>query len=123
MKGDKEERDRGTVYVRWGHDQCPSTAQLVYSGRGGGSHFDHTGGGSNPQCLPLDPNFLTPISGAQHRAYMFVAEYRTHTDSNSYLHGLMYHVQFVISVIVLQSTWFPLSTHALQDGSESIMAI
>jgi len=32
MKGDNE----GTVYVRWGHDQCPSTAQLVYSGRVGG---------------------------------------------------------------------------------------
>ena len=33
--------------------------------------------------------------------------------------ALMYHVQFVMSVIVLQSTWFLLSTHALQDGSES----
>jgi len=30
------------VYVSWGHDH---------------------GGGSNPQCLPMDPNFLTPISG------------------------------------------------------------
>ena len=35
MKGDKEERNGETVYVRWGHDQCPSTAQLVYSGRAG----------------------------------------------------------------------------------------
>ena len=26
MKVDKEERNGGTVYVRWGHDQCPSTA-------------------------------------------------------------------------------------------------
>jgi len=87
MKGE-EERIRGTVYVRWGHDQCPSTAQLVYSGRAGGPHFNHSGGGSNPQCLPLDPKFLTPISGPwQARAYMFGSEYRTHTDSNSYLHG------------------------------------
>ena len=78
----------GTVYVRWGHDECPSTAQLVYSGRGGGSHYDHTGGGSNPQCLPLDPNFLTPIGGVQTaRAYMYGAEYRTWTDSNSQVHG------------------------------------
>ena len=53
----------GTVYIRWGHDECPSTAQLVYSGRAGGSHYQH-GGASNPQCLPLDPNFLTPISGS-----------------------------------------------------------
>ena len=87
MKGDKKERNGGTVYVRWGHDQCPSTAQLVYSGRAGGSKFNHPGGGSNPQCLPLDPNFLTPISGTQNRAYMYGAEYETRTDSNSHVHG------------------------------------
>ena len=63
MKGSGEERNGGTVYVRWGHDQCPSTAQLVYSGRAGVPHINHAGGGSNPQCLPLDPNFLTPITG------------------------------------------------------------
>ena len=34
---------------------------------------------------------------------------------------LMYHVQFAISVIILQSTWFLLSTHAPQDRPESIM--
>ena len=87
MKGDKEERNGGTVYVRWGYNQCPSTAQLVYSGRAGGSHYQHPGGGSNSQCLPLDPNFLTPISGTQHRAYMYGAEYETNTDSNSHIHG------------------------------------
>ena len=88
MKGDKEERNGGgTVYVRWGHDQCPPTAQLVYSGRAGGSKYDHTGGGSNPQCLPLDPNFLTPISGHQYRAFMYGAEYQTYTDTNSHIHG------------------------------------
>ena len=88
MKGDKEERNGGTVYVRWGHDQCPSTAQLVYSARVGGSNYGQDGGGSNPQCLPLDPNFLTPISGAQkYRALMHGAEYETVTDSNSHVHG------------------------------------
>ena len=88
LTGDEEERNGGTVYVRWGHDQCPSTAQLVYSGRAGGSRFNHRGGGSNPQCLPLDPNFLTPISGTlSYRALMYGAEYQTNTDSNSYLHG------------------------------------
>ena len=88
MKEDEEERSGGTVYVRWGHDQCPSTAQLVYSGRVGGSHYTHSGSGSNPQCLPLDPNFLTPISGDQrYRALMYGGEYQTHTDSNSHLHG------------------------------------
>ena len=75
------------MYVRWGHDQCPSTAQLVYSGRAGGPDRTNPGGGSNPQCLPLDPNFLTSISGNQYRALMYGAEYQTYTDSNSYLHG------------------------------------
>ena len=76
------------MYVRWGHDQCPSTAQLVYSGRAGGSYYSHSGGGSNPQCLPLDPNFLAPISGLQtHRALMYGDEYQTHTASNSPVHG------------------------------------
>jgi len=84
VKGDKEERNGGTVY---GHDQCPSTAQLMYSGRAGGSYWSHSGGGSNPQCLPLDPNFLQSISGGQFRALMYGAEYSTVTDSNSYLHG------------------------------------
>ena len=88
IKGDKEERNGGTVYVRWGHNQCPSTAQILYSGRAGGSYYDNSGGGSNPQCLPLDPNFLTQVSGDQSgRAYMYGAEYQTETDHNSYLHG------------------------------------
>ena len=29
MKGDKDERNGGTMYVRWRHHQCPSTAQLT----------------------------------------------------------------------------------------------
>jgi len=28
-------------------------------------NYDHPGSGSNPQCLPMDPNFLTPFSGEQ----------------------------------------------------------
>ena len=98
MKGDKEERIGGTVYVRWGHYHLPSTAQLllliVYSGRAEGSHNKHSGGGSNLQCLPLDPNFLRGISGNQRwRAliYSYGAEYVAATDSNSHLHGRDHH--------------------------------
>ena len=87
MKDCKEDNNGGTVYVRWGHDECPTTAQLVYSGRVGGPHYQNSGGGSNPQCLPLDPNFLPEISGTQSRAFMYGAEYETHTDSNSHIHG------------------------------------
>ena len=85
MKGEKT--NSGTVYVRWGHDQCPSTAQRVYAGRAGGPRHD-IGGGSNPQCLPLDPNYLRTISGPQERGLMFGAEYETNTNSHSHVHGV-----------------------------------
>ena len=86
MKDCKEDNNGGTVYVRWGNDECPSTAQLVYSGRVGEPDYRNSGGGSNPQCLPLDPNFLTVT-------VMFMD-----------IITLMYHVEFVMSVIVLQRT-------------------
>ncbi|XP_065898780.1 uncharacterized protein [Dysidea avara] len=75
--GPKGEGAGGVVYVRWGHNSCPSTgAQLVYSGRAGGSYRHHKGGGSNPQCLPLDPNYLKTVSGTQNNAYMYGTEYQ-----------------------------------------------
>ena len=87
IKGDKGERNGGTVYVRWGHDQCPSSAQRVYSGRAGGSHYKSSGGGSNPQCLPLDPAYLRSLSGYNGIAGIYGAEYETSSfnrASNNY---------------------------------------
>ena len=53
------------MYVRWGHNPCPDGgAQLVYAGRAGGSGHTHKGGGGNPQCLPLDPNYYKTVKGA-----------------------------------------------------------
>ena len=75
--GQKGEPTGGVVYVRWGHDSCPSTgAQLVYSGRAGGSHYANNGGGANPQCLPLDPNYLKYEAGKQSYSLMYGAEYQ-----------------------------------------------
>ena len=76
--GQKGEPAGGVVYVRWGHDSCPSTgAQLVYSGRAGGSRSNHKGGGSNPQCLPLDPNYLVHAPGSNNDiSYMYGTEYQ-----------------------------------------------
>ena len=75
--GPKGERAGGVVYVRWGHNSCPkSGAQLVYAGRAGGSYFFHKGGGGNPQCLPLDPQFYKAANRAEYRAYMYGAEYQ-----------------------------------------------
>ena len=77
VPGPKGERGDGVVYVRWGHDSCPDGgAQLLYAGRAGGSIYAHSGGGGNPQCLPLDPSFYRTISGAQGHAFMYGAEYQ-----------------------------------------------
>ena len=85
----------GTVCVRWGHDSCPDGgAQLVYAGRAGGSQYDHRGGGGNPQCLPLDPEYLKTVSGAQQLGYIFGAEYE---DTNG-LVGNSYHTDVPCAV-------------------------
>jgi len=82
LTGPKGEPAGGLVYVRWGHDSCPSNgAQLLYKGRAGGSHHTHKGGGSNPQCLPLDPNYLNYQSGTQTASYMYGAEYSLYSNT------------------------------------------
>ena len=64
------------MYVRWGHDSCPSTgAQLVYSGRAGGADHRSKGGGTNPQCLPLDPNYLKYQTGKQSYSLIYGSQY------------------------------------------------
>jgi len=75
--GPKGEGAGGLVYVHWGHKSCPGTgAQLLYSGRAAGSYYNHKGGGGNPQCLPLDPNYLKTVSGAETLAFIYGAEYQ-----------------------------------------------
>ena len=81
--GDLDEMIRkttGTVYVRWGENECPQTASLVYSGRAGGSKFDVKGGGANPQCLPEDPTYLkvTNQRDDTFSATIYGAEYQMH---------------------------------------------
>ena len=68
------------MYIRWGHDTCPTHtgAWLVYSGRVGGSFYNHRGGGADPQCLT--PRYLQHnyrgAAGPQQYAFMFGAEYQ-----------------------------------------------
>ena len=70
VPGPKGERVGGVVYVWWGHNSCPdSGAQLVYAGRAGGSHYTHKGGGGNPQCLPLNPNYFNRVGGSRYWSY------------------------------------------------------
>ena len=78
--GEMLQKSVGTVYTRWGHDECPSSASLVYSGRAGGSRHDEKGGGANPQCLPLNPTYLSINSGKDNvfTATIHGGEYQMH---------------------------------------------
>ncbi|XP_077982351.1 uncharacterized protein LOC144437298 [Glandiceps talaboti] len=69
--------DSGTVYVRWGRKTCPDTAELVYEGVAGGSHYSHQGSGANYQCLPLNPIYDNPVPGYQSEGMMYGSEYQT----------------------------------------------
>ena len=86
--GTKGDKNGGVVYVRWGHDQCPSTAKLVYKGRAGGSAYSETGGGSNPQCLPEDPEYLDePTLPRMYAARIHGAEYETQSSRLKRVHN------------------------------------
>ena len=51
----------GVTYIRWGHTSCPNStgAQLVYSGRAGGTNAQSRGGAAEILCLPDNPNYIT----------------------------------------------------------------
>ena len=67
----------GTTYIRWGRTTCPSGngTELLYSGRAGGTHWDHSGGAANYLCMPDDPDHLQYQSGLQGRNYVDGVEY------------------------------------------------
>ena len=79
----------GATYVRWGRSDCPVGRELVYHGRAGGSHYTHSGGGSNYQCLPLDPQNFDFGPGGVDVALMYGSEYEMYghiPKANLHLH-------------------------------------
>ena len=85
----------GVTYVRWGRTICPNTTgtELVYAGRVGGSHYSHSGGGGNYQCLTEEPENFDFVAGTQTGSYMYGSEYETSfsgqsTPSTSNLHDM-----------------------------------
>ena len=90
QKGDKGERgvsgmvgppgpvSGGATYTRWGRISCPTITgtSLVYSGRAGKSWYSHTGGGSNYQCLPNNPEYGQFAPGVQGLAPIYGVEYQ-----------------------------------------------
>ena len=74
----------GVTYTRWGKSSCPSAtgAQLVYSGRVGGTYYNSQGGSAERICLPDDPVYVPEISGVSLEAVLHSviqgAEYEFH---------------------------------------------
>ena len=67
----------GVTYTRWGRTNCSTDqgTELVYAGRAGGTHYNHSGGAANYLCLPDDPNHLQYQSGVQGYSNVSGVEY------------------------------------------------
>ena len=76
-------QESGSTYVRWGNSTCPTDkgTQLVYSGYAAGQYYSHVGGAVGPICLVKDLEHLQFQSGLQGQAYIYGAEYITHSNS------------------------------------------
>jgi len=59
-------------------NQCTKNFHISWSGRIGGGHFSHSGGGSNYVCLPKNPKYLNYKPGHQGMSYMYGAEYQVY---------------------------------------------
>jgi len=66
----------GAVYTRWGRTECATGSDAVYRGVAGGSWFDHTGGGSNYLCLPLEPIWGTYNEAVEKGSKLYGSEYQ-----------------------------------------------
>ena len=70
----------GVTYTRWGALDCAniSGTELVYTGRVGGSHYTHNGGGSNYLCMPEVPEYVLPTrGGVQQHGLLYGTEYES----------------------------------------------
>jgi len=67
---------RHTIYVRWGHRECPSGARKLYTGYVAGADYSHSGSGANTLCLHPHPTYLDHNSGNQNGALLYGTEYQ-----------------------------------------------
>lgn len=70
----------GSVYTRWGREDCRGSSKLLYKGVMGGAHYTHPGGGSNYLCLPLHPIYDKFKAGNQGSTYIYGTEYEVHSQ-------------------------------------------
>ena len=72
----------GVTYTRWGRTSCPNNtdAQLVYSGRAGGTYYGSRGGSADKICLPDDADYIPgspDIGSSLGKSTVQGAEYET----------------------------------------------
>ena len=67
----------GATYTRWGKSTCPeiSGTEEVYFGITAGSHYTHSGSGSNNLCMSKVPEYSLPYSGPTYKTNIYGAEY------------------------------------------------
>ncbi len=81
--GPSGENAGGVTYTRWGSTSCPG--EKIYSGRVGGTAYQHQGGGSNYLCMPDDPEYgLAYRAGVQNHSPVDGAEYQLPLASNKH---------------------------------------
>ena len=74
------------TYTRWGRTSCPNNteAQLVYSGRAGGTSYLSQGGAAEVICLPDDPDYINgsiDLSFTVYKSVVQGAEYEINIGS------------------------------------------
>ena len=71
-------RSGGATYIRWGRTTCPNVegTELVYKGRAAGSHYTHSGGGGNYQCITEEPETFNFGPGTVDHGLIYGAEYQ-----------------------------------------------
>ncbi|XP_036357868.1 uncharacterized protein LOC115210429 [Octopus sinensis] len=80
----------GAIYTQWGKRNCTSRRSTqVYSGLAAGTHYSHSGGGSNYLCLTMNPQWgnYTNINEA-YTGYIHGVEYEVASYAKSKTFGM-----------------------------------
>lgn len=80
VKGNIKASNVGTIYTRWGRDDCPNNTKLVYEGYIANDFYQHGGSGANMLCLTKDPTWgnFSPVN--ENGALLHATEYETSTS-------------------------------------------
>ena len=126
----------GVTYTRWGRTSCPNDtgAQLVYSGRAGGTNHLAQGGSAEGVCLPDDPDYIPEsinISSSIASQFKNViqgtnlqVDYRLPGNPLQHLHD--HNVPCAVCYVPtksIQPSWCQPKAHVRQPGLESTTAI